>query len=194
MVAVNSLMVPLGTEAPNFELPTPEGKVYKLEDFKDKKGLLIIFMCNHCPFVKHVIKEIVNIANEYMKKDIAIIGINSNDFEKYPDDSPQKMVEFIEYMGIPFPYLIDETQEVAKLYKATCTPDFFLYDSDFKLYYRGQLDSSRPGNNIPVTGEDLRNALDSLLAGNPPPENQKPSIGCNIKWKPDNEPDYFKVP
>ncbi len=192
MVAVNSQMVPLGTKAPYFELPDPTGKVYKLGDFKGYKGILIIFMCNHCPFVKYVIKEIVKIANEYTKKGIAMIGINPNDSKQYPEDSPEKMIVFAKQEGISFPYLIDETQEVAKSYRAACTPDFFLYDPNFQLYYRGQLDSSRPGNNIPITGKDLRNALDSLLAGNPPPEQQKPSMGCNIKWKPGNEPDYSK--
>ncbi|MCX8064597.1 MAG: thioredoxin family protein [Candidatus Hydrogenedentes bacterium] len=192
MVAVNSQMVPLGTIAHHFELPDPTGKIYKLSNLKGEKGTLIIFMCNHCPFVKHVIREIVNIANDYVRKGIAVVGINSNDTQKYPEDSPQNMIEFIKHEEIPFPYLIDETQEVAKLYKAACTPDFFLFDSELRLFYRGQLDSSRPGNNIPVSGEDLRNALESLLSGKSPPANQKPSMGCNIKWKPGNEPDYFK--
>lgn len=193
MVAVNSQMVPLGSKAPLFELPDTTGRTYSLEKIKGEKGTLVIFMCNHCPFVKHVIKEIVNIANDYSCKGISIIGINSNDFQKYPDDAPQKMIDFIKQEKIPFPYLIDETQEVAKSYRAACTPDFFLYDSELKLFYRGQLDSSRPGNDIPVTGEDLRNALKALISGDPPPQHQKPSMGCNIKWKPGNEPEYFKV-
>jgi thiol-disulfide isomerase/thioredoxin len=162
-----------------------------LHDFDDKPALLVIFMCNHCPFVKHVADGLTKLANDYMPKGVAIVGINSNDAAAYPQDSPEQMVHEAEQRGYPFPYLFDETQEVAKTYGAACTPDFFLYDKSRKLVYRGQLDPSRPGNNVPVTGSDLRAALDAVLAGRPPAERQIPSIGCNIKWKAGHEPEYF---
>lgn len=187
MTAVNSTMLGLGTRAPDFDLPKVAGGRLKLGDLKGSKGVLVMFICNHCPFVQHVKKELVQLGDDYQKKEIAIVGINSNDWENYPDDAPEKMTR----EGYPFPYLYDETQEVAKKYRAACTPDFYLFDANFKLVYRGQLDDSRPSNNIPVTGKDLRLALDAVLAGQKVFEDQKPSIGCNIKWKHGNEPDYF---
>jgi thiol-disulfide isomerase/thioredoxin len=148
-------------------------------------------MCNHCPYVKHVAAGLAQLAREYQARGVAVVGINSNDWHEYPDDSPDKMREEIRIRGYTFPYLADETQEVAKAYSAACTPDFFLFDKDRKLVYRGQMDSSRPGNDIPVTGQNLRAALDAVLAGRPIAPDQKPSMGCNVKWKPGNEPDYF---
>lgn len=194
MVAVNSVMVPLGTEAPDFQLQDIHGNIIRRDDFLGKKGLLVMFICNHCPFVKHIQKELVKLTNEYQAKGIGIVGINSNNAEKYPEDSWDKMKETAEREGYTFPYLYDETQEIAKRYKAVCTPDFFLFDKNFKLVYRGQFDDSRPGNGKPVNGQDLRHALDCLLEEKPIPEHQKPSIGCNIKWKPGNEPEYFLNP
>ncbi len=191
MVAVNSVMVPLGTEAPDFQLKDTTGNIVRRDDFRNKKGLLVMFICNHCPFVKHIQSELVKLTSEYQAKGIGIVAINSNDSEKYPDDSFEKMKEEVEKVGYTFPYLYDETQEVAKKYKAACTPDFFLFDENLKLVYRGQFDDSRPGNEKPVNGKDLRSALDCLLDGKTLPEHQRPSIGCNIKWKPGNEPDYF---
>ncbi|RMF40939.1 MAG: thioredoxin family protein [Planctomycetota bacterium] len=191
MVKTASTMMPLGTEAPDFRLPDYDGKVVARDDFRGKKGLLVVFMCNHCPFVKHVAAELAKIADEYQPKGIAVVGINSNDVSAYPDDSPEKMKEEAARQGYHFPYLYDETQEVAKAYGAACTPDFFLFDDQFRLFYRGQMDDTRPGGDAQPTGADLRAALDALLNGEPPPEVQKPSIGCNIKWKPGNEPAYF---
>lgn len=191
MVAVNSTMLPLGIEAPNFSLKDTTGKTIRRDNFRGRKGLLVMFICNHCPFVKHIQNELVKLTNEYQNKGIGIVGINSNDAEKYPEDSYEKMKEEVEKVGYTFPYLYDETQEVAKSYKAACTPDFFLFDENFKLVYRGQFDDSRPGNGKPIDGKDLRNALDCLLEEKTIPEHQKPSIGCNIKWKPGNEPEYF---
>lgn len=187
MVAVNSTMLELGTSAPNFDLPKAGGGRVKLTDSKGAKGTLVMFICNHCPFVKHVRNELIKLGNDYQKKGVSIIGINSNDWKNYPDDTPEKMTQ----EGYSFPYLYDETQEVAKKYKAACTPDFYLFDSNLKLVYRGQLDDGRPSNNIPVTGKDLRRAIDTLLAGKSVSDDQKPSIGCNIKWRPGNEPNYF---
>jgi len=184
-------MLPLGTKAPDFCLKDINGKWVRRDDFKGKKGLLVMFICNHCPFVKHIQQELVKLTNEYQYKGIGIVAINSNDVEKYPEDHPDKMKEVAENWGYMFPYLFDETQEVAKSYKSACTPDFFLFDSNFHLVYRGQFDDSRPGNGKPVDGKDLRTALDCLLEGKPVPSRQKPSIGCNIKWKSGNEPDYF---
>jgi len=152
----------------------------------------VIFMCNHCPYVKHVAGGLAALAREYQRKGVAVVGINPNDAANYPDDAPEKMAEEVKARGYTFPYLYDETQAVAKAYRAACTPDFYLFDKRRKLVYRGQMDSSRPNSGLPVTGEDLRAALDAVLTGRPLPSNQKPSIGCNIKWKPGNEPDYFK--
>jgi thiol-disulfide isomerase/thioredoxin len=168
-----------------------DGKTVSLSDFKDATALLVVFMCNHCPFVKHLAGALAQFAQEYMRKGAAIVGINSNDVANYPADSPEQMVREAEEQGYAFPYLYDESQEVAKAYRAACTPDFFLFDRDQRLVYRGQFDSSRPDNGKPITGEDLRAALDAVLAGKKPSEKQMPSIGCNIKWKPGNEPDYF---
>lgn len=193
MVKTASTMKKLGTPAPDFRLRNVDGRMVGLSDFRDKPALLVIFMCNHCPFVKHVADGLAQLGRDYLPKGVAIVGINSNDASSYPQDSPEQMVHEAEQRGYPFPYLFDETQEVAKAYGAACTPDFFLYDKGRKLVYRGQLDASRPGNNIPVTGTDLRAALDALLAGQPLPEKQIPSIGCNIKWRPGNEPEYFEA-
>jgi peroxiredoxin len=184
MAQTPSNMIALGTKAPNFNLPDTNGNGFKTwEDCKGSKGTLVIFMCNHCPFVLHVIEELIRIANDYRVQGIGMVAISSNDVEKYPQDGPDKMTEFAFAHGMEFPYLFDETQEVAKAFGAACTPDFFLYDSQDLLVYRGQLDDSRPGNHIPLSGSDLRNAIDGVLYNRVIPENQKPSIGCNIKWK-----------
>jgi peroxiredoxin len=191
MVKTASTMKKLGTPAPDFKLVNVDGRIVGLDDFKDKPALLVIFMCNHCPFVKHVADGLTQLAMDYLPKGAGIVGINSNDAATHPHDSPEQMVHEAEARGYPFPYLYDETQETAKAYGAACTPDFFLYDKNRKLVYRGQLDASRPGNDIPVTGADLRAALDAVLAGKPQPEKQIPSIGCNIKWRGGNEPAYY---
>lgn len=190
MVAVNSTMLPLGTKAPGFRLPDTTGREVSDTDLKGD-ALLVIFMCNHCPYVKHIRSALAQIARDYLPRGLAMVGINSNDVENYPADSPAKMGEEARAAGYIFPYLYDETQGVAKAYRAACTPDIFLFDRERRLAYRGQLDDSRPGNGIPVTGKDLRAALDAVLKAQPLPAPQKPSIGCNIKWKPGNEPDYF---
>ncbi len=190
MVQTLSTMTPLGTAAPDFALPDTQGRTVRLSDFRESRALLVAFLCNHCPFVKHVAPTFAALAREYQKKGVAIVAINANDAERYPDDSPAKMVEEVRARGYTFPYLFDATQQVARTYRASCTPDFFLFDAKRKLVYRGQLDSSRPGNNVPPTGADLRAAIDAVLAGRPVPADQKPSIGCNIKWKPGSEPDY----
>ena len=192
MALTASTMLPLGTSAPNFSLPDTEGNLVSIEDFKDAPALLVIFMCNHCPFVKHILDGLVELIREYQSKGIAVVGINSNDITNYPDDRPEMMAKVAKAAGFTFPYLYDETQEVAKAYHAACTPDFFLFDTDRKLVYRGQMDDSRPGNNIPVTGADLRAAFDAVLEGQQIPVEQKPSIGCNIKWKQASEPEYTK--
>lgn len=191
MAETPSTMLPLGTPAPPFALTDTEGETITLDEQCGKPGLLVIFLCNHCPFVKHVQKKLAELTREYMEKGFGVVGINSNDVENYPADSPEKMIQEKASASYPFPYLFDETQEVAQQYKAACTPDFFVFDGDLKLVYRGQMDSSRPGNNIPVTGEDLRAAMDAVLSGDPVSDDQKPSIGCNIKWKAGNEPAYF---
>jgi thiol-disulfide isomerase/thioredoxin len=176
-------MLPLGTKAPGFSLPdTVSDRILTLQALRDEKGTLIMFICNHCPFVKHVNPELVKLANDYSRKGIAFIAISSNDVENYPQDSPHLMKETARREGYPFPYLYDETQEVARAFQAACTPDFYLFDNDLQLVYRGQLDASRPGNDIPLSGVDLRAALDALLQGTPIDSDQKPSIGCNIKW------------
>jgi peroxiredoxin len=191
VVRTPSTMLPLGTQAPDFSLPGPDGKRVSLRDFCDAPVLLVAFVCNHCPFVKHIAEGFAALAKDYQAKGVAVVAINSNDVENYPDDSPAKMAEEIEARGYTFPYLLDETQQVAKAYRAACTPDFYVFDSGRQLVYRGQLDGSRPGNEVPVTGADLRAALDAALAGWPTADDQKPSIGCNIKWKAGNEPDYY---
>jgi peroxiredoxin len=191
MAAVNSTMVALGTEAPDFSLPSATGGVVSLKDFAQAKALVVIFICNHCPFVKHVRRALVELPAAYQPKGVAFVGINANDWTTFTEDRPELMAKEVEEYGYVFPYLYDESQAVARAYRAACTPDFFVFDSDRTLVYRGQLDGSRPSNDIPVTGSDLRAALDAVLAGKPVPADQKPSIGCNIKWRPGNEPDYF---
>lgn len=184
MARTPSNMLPLGTPAPPFALPdTVSGNRLSLEALRGEQGTLIMFICNHCPFVKHVNARIAALARSYQPKGIAFAAISSNDVENYPEDHPDKMKETAAAEGYSFPYLYDESQEVARAYQAACTPDFFLFDDDLKLVYRGQLDDSRPGNSIPVTGRDLEAAIQALLSGNPVPRDQKPSIGCNIKWK-----------
>ncbi len=191
MVATESQMLPLGTEAPAFSLPDPDGRLHSLDDAPDARAYLVMFICNHCPFVKHVRRELVRLGEDYLPRGVAIFAINSNDYEQQRDDSPERMREEAQRFGYRFPYLVDREQSVAKAYRAACTPDFFLFDSDRKLVYRGQLDASRPSNKMPVTGSDLRAALDAVLEGREVPADQTPSIGCNIKWRPGNAPDYF---
>ncbi len=191
MVKTASTMLELGTAAPDFSLPDTSGKTISLCDFVGAKALLVIFMSNHCPFVKHIATGLAELALEYQERGVAVVGINSNDVGSYPDDAPEKMAQEVVDRGYTFPYLFDETQEVAQAYRAACTPDFYVFDADQKLVYRGQMDSSRPGNDLPVTGEDLIAALNAVLSDRLVPEEQRPSIGCNIKWKPGNEPDYF---
>lgn len=184
MALTPSNMVDLGSSAPDFELQdTVTGSLMTLDILKSDDATLIMFICNHCPYVKHVREELVRLANDYIPKNVSLIAISSNDVESYPEDSPELMkIEALEWK-YPFPYLYDETQKVARAYRAACTPDFFLYNKNMELVYRGQLDDSRPGNNRPLTGEDLRTAIDNLLNNVPAPTNQIPSVGCNIKWK-----------
>ena len=190
---VESTMLPLGTKMPSFNLLGIDGEMYTNEIFDGKKGSLVMFICNHCPFVKHVNEEIVNLSNEIMGNDIGVIGINSNDStqEKYAEDSIDKMREYADDLGYNFPYVVDEDQSVAKNFTAQCTPDFFLFDSDQNLVYRGQLDGSRPGNDVPTNGDSLRSAIQALLNNEDPISEQHPSMGCNIKWRVGEEPDYF---
>lgn len=184
--------MPLGTPAPEFSLPNPAtNTAVSLSNFAGKKGLLVMFVCNHCPFVVHLRDDLVTFAKEYQEQGLGIVGISSNDVGTHPDDSPERMAEDTEKFGYTFDYLYDESQEVAKAYGAACTPDFFLFDAEMKLAYRGQFDDSRPDSGIPITGADLRAAADAVLAGNSPTDEQKPSIGCNIKWKEGNAPGYF---
>jgi len=191
MAETPSTMAELGTNAPDFRLVDTEGRTVSRDDFADAKALLVMFICNHCPYVKHVRQEIARLAREYGGRGVAVVGISSNDVAAYPADGPDAMREEKERVGYTFPYLFDETQEVAKAYGAACTPDFFLYDASRRLVYRGQLDGSRPSNAVPVTGEDLRAALDAVLDGRDVPPEQRPSLGCNIKWKPGNAPAYY---
>lgn len=191
MVATNSTMLPLGTKAPDFSLPDTSGKQVSLQDFNGSKALVVVFMCNHCPYVKHLQGALAQMAKEYRPRGVAFVGISSNDVENYPADSPAKMAEEARAAGYIFPYLYDESQAVAKAYRAACTPDFYLFDGEQRLAYRGQFDDSRPRNGLAPTGNDLRAALEALLAGRAVPTDQKPSLGCNIKWKPGNEPEYF---
>ena len=190
---VESTMLPLGTEMPKFNLLGIDGEMHTSDMFDGKKGSLVMFICNHCPFVKHVNEEIVNLSNEIMGNDIGVIGINSNDStqEKYAEDSIDKMREYADNLGYNFPYVVDEVQSVAKNFTAQCTPDFFLFDSDQNLVYRGQLDGSRPGNDVPTNGDSLRSAIQALLNNEDPISEQLPSMGCNIKWRVGEEPDYF---
>lgn len=191
MVKTLSTMLPLGTAAPDFSLVNVDGKTMSRDDFRGAPTLVVIFMCNHCPFVKHLAPELARFGKEYQDKGVAVVAISSNDVGSHPEDSPKQMVHEVEARGYTFPYLYDETQEVAKAYRAACTPDFFVFDKDQKLAYRGQFDASRPDSGVPVTGEDLRRAVDLVLAGQPAPETQTPSMGCNIKWIAGQEPDYF---
>jgi peroxiredoxin len=184
-------MLPLGTAAPNFSLVNVDGKIVSLSDFTDAPALLVVFMCNHCPYVKHIADPLAQFTAKYMAKGVAVVGISSNDVSTHPGDSPEQMVAEAEARGYQFPYLYDETQEVAKAYRASCTPDFFLFDGNRKLVYRGQFDDSRPNSGTPVTGADLGAAIDAVLAGRKPSERQRPSLGCNIKWRAGNEPEYF---
>jgi peroxiredoxin len=188
----STMQLTLGAEAPAFSLPDPDGKMHSLDDFAGHPALLVAFICNHCPYVKHIAPAFARLAMEYQGRGAAVVAINSNDFVHYPDDSPAKMKDEIAERQYNFPYLVDENQDVAKAYRAACTPDFFVFDKDLKLVYRGQMDSSRPGNNLPVTGKDLRDALDAVLAGRPVAKDQRPSIGCNIKWRHGNEPQYSR--
>lgn len=187
MAATPSTMLELGTQLPEFTLPNVYGGLYSTGDFNNK-GLVVMFICNHCPYVKHLERALIDAANLYQPRKIDFVAISSNDVEKYPEDAPDKMA----LKDYPFPFLYDESQEVAKAYKAACTPDFFVFDEHKKLFYRGQFDDSRPGNNLDINGQDLLGALDAILEGKPAPEKQIPSIGCSIKWKPKNEPNYFK--
>jgi len=183
-------MLPLGTEAPDFRLPDPSGRLVARDDLADAKGFLVAFICNHCPYVKHIRTGLAAFARDYAARGLAIVAINSNDVATHPEDAPPRMAEESKRVGYIFPYLYDETQAVAKAYRAACTPDFFLFDRARRLVYRGQFDASRPGNSVRVTGRDLRAAADAVLAGRVVAGEQTPGIGCNIKWKPGREPDY----
>lgn len=190
MAATPSTMPGLGISASPFELPDTSGKIVTLDDFEDSKALLVMFICNHCPYVRHLRRDFAELGREYLPKGVAIVAINANDAELYPVDGPVEMAKEKADAGWDFPYLYDEAQDVARAYRAACTPDFFLFDGQRRLVYRGQYDDSRPGNGLPVTGRDLRAALDAVLADEPVPEDQVPSIGCNIKWKPGSAPSY----
>ena len=187
-MAATSTMMPLGTTAPPFRLADSEGVVTSIDDLADAPALLVMFICNHCPYVRHVRHVLAELTAEYLDRGVAVVGINSNDPGSHPDDSPARMREEAREIGYRFPYLVDETQEVAKAYGAACTPDFFVFDAERRLVYRGQMDSARPGKDEPVTGADLRAALDAVLAGRPVPDEQHPSMGCSIKWRAGNEP------
>jgi peroxiredoxin len=194
MVATSSTMLALGTSAPDFQLPdATSGRLVARDDFADRPALLVMFICNHCPYVRHVADEIARVGREYQERDVAVVAISSNDVEQQPGDSPEGMAAFASERAFTFPYLYDESQSVARAYRAACTPDFFLFDGERSLVYRGQLDGARPANDVPIDGRDLRAALDAVLADAPIPEPQLPSMGCNIKWKPGNEPDYFPM-
>lgn len=189
MAAVESQMLELGTRAPQFALPDPDGNIHELN--AGASAYVVMFICNHCPFVIHIREELARLGREYLDKGVQIIAINSNNVDTHPADSPENMKKTAAAWGLTFPYVFDEDQSVAKAYRAACTPDLFLFDSGQRLVYRGQLDGSRPSNDSPVDGRDLRAALDAVLAGQPVSETQRPSIGCNIKWKAGNEPEYF---
>jgi len=191
MARTPSTMLELGTPAPAFRLPDFDGRMHALDDFSARPALLVVFMCEHCPFVRHVRGALAAFAREYAPRGLGMVAINSNDLEAYPQDGPDAMRRESAELDYVFPYLVDATQAVAKAYRAACTPDIFLFDGDRRLVYRGQFDGSRPGNGVPVTGADLRAAVDALLAGRPVPPEQRPSVGCNIKWKAGNAPDYF---
>jgi peroxiredoxin len=191
MVKTPSTMLPLGTVAPDFSLPDTEQHLVSKGDFDEAPGLLVMFLCNHCPFVKHIRDSLAHLAAESGSRGLAIVAISSNDTAAFPEDSLEMMRQEAREAGYTFPYLYDETQDVAKAYRAACTPDFFLFDGQRRLIYRGQFDDSRPGNEVPVSGNDLAAAIDALIEKRPVSPQQKPSIGCNIKWKPGNEPEYF---
>ncbi len=192
-MATGSLLA-LGTTAPDFALPDVRtGEIVRRSDFDGKKGLLVLFICRHCPYVKHVEAGIAQLARDYAEADLGIVAISANDPEAYPEDAPESLAEQARLAGFTFPYLFDETQEVAKAYTAACTPDPFLFDERRRLVYRGQLDGSRPGNDVPVTCEDIRRAIDAVLAGRPVPQDQRPAVGCSIKWRPGNEPAYLRA-
>lgn len=191
MAATESTMLELGTSAPDFDLPKPDGSHVRLSDFADAKGLVVAFICNHCPFVKHIRQGIAQFARDYLPRNVAMVAINANDFATYSGDAPERMQEEIDNFDYRFPYVYDQSQEVAKAYRAACTPEFYLFDARRKLVYRGRFDAATPGNDEPVTGAELRRAADALLAGNMPDPHQFPGTGCNIKWKPGNAPDYF---
>ncbi len=191
MVRTPSTMLPLGTKAPDFSLINVDGRTVSLESVQGTPALLVMFICNHCPFVIHVADELARLGNEYQQRGVSVVAINSNDVTAHPADSPERMVAEAEDRGYHFPYLFDEAQAVAKLYRAACTPDFYVFDGEQRLVYRGQMDDSRPESGIPVTGKDLRAALDAVLAGTPVADEQRPSLGCNIKWKSGNAPEYF---
>lgn len=192
MARTESTMLALGTLAPDFQLPdVVSGEIISLESFAQKKALLVMFICKHCPFVIHVQHQLSSLGKDYQNTDLGIVAISANDAVKYPDDSPENLKQMAQEVGFTFPICYDESQEVAKSYTAACTPDFFLFDGDRHLVYRGQLDDSRPSTHIPVTGQDLRQAIASILGGKPVNSEQKPSLGCNIKWKPGNEPPYY---
>jgi peroxiredoxin len=193
MALTPSTMLELGTKAPPFRLPDPEGRQVSSDDFADAPALLVAFICNHCPYVKHIKEELARFGRDYRDSGLAVVAICSNDTDSHPDDRPEKMAEDAKRFGYVFPYLFDESQEVARAYHAACTPEFYLFDAERRLVYRGQFDESRPGNDRPVTGADLRAAVDAVLAGRPVPSDQKPGIGCNIKWRPGNEPDYARA-
>ncbi len=187
-----STMLELGTLAPDFHLPEPAtSKTVNLADFRDAQALLVVFMCNHCPYVKHLQQALALLVRDYQPKGLATVGINSNDVDNYPDDSPENMIIEVKQAGYTFPYLYDADQSVAKAYRAACTPDFFLFDHTHRLVYRGQFDDSRPGNAHPVTGQDLRRAIDAIRGAQTVPTEQHPSMGCNIKWKAGDAPDYY---
>jgi peroxiredoxin len=191
MVKTASTMMPLGTTAPDFQLVNVDGRALSLADFRDAPALVVMFICNHCPFVKHLAADLAKFGAEYQSRGVAVVAINSNDTANHPEDSPERMVHEAEERGYTFSYLFDEDQSVAKSYRAACTPDFFLFDSQQRLVYRGQFDASRPGNGIQITGSDLRRAVDCVLSGQAVPSEQRPSIGCNIKWRTGQEPQYF---
>jgi peroxiredoxin len=192
MVRTPSTMLPLGTQAADFALPNVDGRLVTLADVAGSRGTVVMFICNHCPFVKHVADQLAALGRDYLPRGVGFVAISSNDVSSHPADSPEQMVREAEERGYPFPYLYDATQEVARAYHAACTPDFFLFDAGRGLVYRGQLDTSRPGNGVPVSGADLRAAMEALLAGRPSLAEQRPSLGCNIKWKPGNEPPWFQ--
>ena len=192
MALTASTMLPLGTKAPDFQLPdVVSGKIISLSTNADKQALLVMFICKHCPFVKHIKEELAHLGKDYVNREVEIVAISSNDANNYPDDAPEQLKAMAQELGLMFPVCYDESQETAKAYTAACTPDFFLFDADQRLVYRGQLDDSRPSNGKPVTGKDLRTAINAVLAGQPVNPEQKPSVGCNIKWQPGNEPSYY---